>query len=243
MKKRDYAGAFSRQKTGLDSVSDEIFEIDLPPLPDTQEAQVVIEKEIVPSGAIVRMEDGTLACEGVLLTRVGAVIPNDTQLETWGVVGDTLLRAEGVLQWWLGDWMVYGLEALHIDRDAFAAHVGKHIHTLENYAWVARSVPYSLRRESLTFGHHMLVAGFEREEDKSAWLDAAVEHRWSIAQMRKAMHPQDPPALSDELPTDRSYRKRFNKMWRNLVKNGEISLDDIYAMRQWLDMLEHLKKG
>ena len=48
---------------------------------------------------------------------------------------------------------------------------------------VARRFPLSRRRDSVSFGHHAELCAFtDSEQDR--WLDLAVRHGWSRAQLR-----------------------------------------------------------
>ena len=68
------------------------------------------------------------------------------------------MRAEGAVQWWVGDWINYG-EKQYGEAYAQAIEVtGKEYQALADTAWVAGKVEFSLRNENLSFAHHREVA-------------------------------------------------------------------------------------
>ena len=94
---------------------------------------------------------------------------------------------EGALQWWIGDWWnarePYGERVEQVKE-----RLNLKIETVRQYAYVAKNV--SIRIETLTFGHHQVVAAFEPEEQKE-WLDRAAEGQWTIRDMRSALRKGD----------------------------------------------------
>src|SRR5690606_41631338 len=69
--------------------------------------------------------------------------------------------------------------------------------------YVAKSVPMSLRRDKLSFGHHMLVAAME-PDDQHAWLDYAERMQLSVSELRKAINGEPakkPPTVIDRKST------------------------------------------
>jgi hypothetical protein len=48
--------------------------------------------------------------------------------------------------------------------------------TIKDYAYVARSVPEEMRVKTLSFGHHKLIAGLEREQQLAFLSEMEVGH-------------------------------------------------------------------
>lgn len=76
--------------------------------------------------------------------------------------------------------------------------------TVWQYAYVARSVEYSIRIEGLSFAHHQVVASMKPEQQRY-WLDIASTQGLSVAKLRKAIknarnqeQPQDMPQPLDQ---------------------------------------------
>ena len=113
-------------------------------------------------------------------------IPAGMAYGDWKRVGTHLALVADSSSWWLGDWIVYGqgqygkryleaIEATHLDYQ-----------TLRNYAWVARKFAPPRRRPTLSFQHHLEVAGLS-EDEQETWLDRAHIFRWSKAQLRRQL--------------------------------------------------------
>lgn len=104
--------------------------------------------------------------------------------EEWNAIGQYLQRAAGSINWWLGDWMNRG-EARFGETYAQAIELsGLAYQTLGNIKWVARAIPFSRRREELSWKHHCEVASLE-EPEQDEWLALAAEQEWSANTLRK----------------------------------------------------------
>lgn len=119
-------------------------------------------------------------------TRTALQIAPGIEYASWRQVGTKLAMIADSSSWWLGDWIVYGqgqygkryleaIEATHLDYQ-----------TLRNYAWVARKFEPLRRRQTLSFQHHLEVAGLP-VQDQETWLDRAHLHSWSRTQLRTAL--------------------------------------------------------
>lgn len=215
-KQRDYTTAYQpdMQTQNDDDFTDETFEIETGMLPAVNQALAV-------------QGDGTIQVGRFTLTRIGfrELLPSNRA--EWGELGDFLTRLNGSLQWLIGDWLVCGEDYLKIGKVELAAMVDRDLHTFENYAWVARSLPYSLRRESLSFGHHMLVAGLESDREKVRWLDSAQKEKWSIGQMRAAMKGKSQPKnIFDDL-IDRGIKLRTEVEKRDYIDTLRRAADEL----------------
>jgi site-specific DNA-methyltransferase (adenine-specific) len=105
-------------------------------------------------------------------------------IEQWEKVGKALHEFEA-LQWWQGDWWVYGGHTYGERARAVAKGVfGLSFQTLMDYGWVARSITTSFRNEVLTFAHHRFVAPLA-PSDQRMWLARAAAGKWSVAELRQ----------------------------------------------------------
>jgi hypothetical protein len=124
-------------------------------------------------------------------TDVSLTLAGDTTWEEW-VAGLRLLgRMDRAIQWWIGDMVNWGEERF---GERFAQGVealGLAPHTVVNYAWVARAVPVSRRRELLTFEHHAVVAPLAPEE-QVAWLTTAEQRHLSTRELRAHLRSGSP---------------------------------------------------
>jgi len=128
--------------------------------------------------------------DGATLTPIGII-----GLPAWMQAADTVALASGllrrfavamnvgnVLMWAVGDAYAHG-ERLHGSdfEDAMAAS-GYAPQTISNALWVARNVPYTVRRGDLSWTHHEVVAALEPGVQR-AWLLMAAEGDWSTRQL------------------------------------------------------------
>lgn len=120
------------------------------------------------------------------LRPTGLLVPDAVQREDWEALGLVLFRLERGVQWLIGDWLVYGVRRDWGQTEDIAQALGYSVQTLYNYAYCAGNVDFSLRRENLTFTHHMLVAAMEPEQQER-WLAAADSNGWPVAEMRRQM--------------------------------------------------------
>jgi hypothetical protein len=124
--------------------------------------------------------------EPVRVTSRGLRIPPDVDFETWAALGSRIAGIASVCAWCLGDWLVFG-ERTYGERYRTAlAATSLDYQTLRNYAWVARRVPMSRRRDTLSFQHHAEVAALP-EPEQDLWLRRAERLRWSRNEFRRRL--------------------------------------------------------
>jgi hypothetical protein len=156
-------------------------------------------------------------------------LPGTMTYGDWASAGRQLAWLSHGVAWALGDWLLYGQSHFGTRyRDAIAA-TGLDHQTLRNYAWVARSVPPSRRRDKLSFQHHAEVAALS-EAEQELWLGRAERLRWSrnqlrreLAERRRALLPGTPPRevmLRLELSLPREDR------WRRAARASRQDLED-----------------
>jgi hypothetical protein len=120
----------------------------------------------------------------VEVTKSGLLFSNAPCLSSWEEIGRQIISISDSSTWWIADWLVYG-ENTFKDRYLEAiAKTGLNYQTLRNYAWVARRLGHSRRRDSLSFGHHSEVASLEAPE-QDYWLRKAEELGWSRNELRR----------------------------------------------------------
>lgn len=120
------------------------------------------------------------------VTETGIVFNDDFSKEQWTELGKELARNSKNLMWMIGDWLIAGS---HPDRkylpegklDEACALFGIEYQTAANAKFVASRVESSLRKEQLTWQHHLQVAG---REDKVELLEWAVETQATVRELR-----------------------------------------------------------
>lgn len=147
--------------------------------------------EVVETPALALMEDGTIPARNFTITAIGLYMHDEATAEDWQRVGEAILRIEDGLQLIIGDWLHYGEARFKVPVAQVAAWLKRDPKTLQNWSWVCSSVPHSLRKETLFFGHYNLVAARDYEEQQML-LDMADRNGWTVAQLRENMKKKRP---------------------------------------------------
>jgi hypothetical protein len=115
--------------------------------------------------------------------RVAWAPESELEHPQWVAAGYRLGAIGRGSQWWIGDWLRYGV-AKWGEKYAEAARItGYDCPTLRNMAWVASRFPVSLRSDKLTWSHHVLLAPLTQAEQRY-WIDRATELHLSVADLR-----------------------------------------------------------
>lgn len=139
----------------------------------------------------------------VSVSRTGLRISDNLSVEEWQELATSIGEAASSIAFIVGDWLVYGqsLFGTQGDPDRKVDHpsyqlalkaTGLDLSTLQNYAYVSRNVPYSLRTERLSWEHHRLMAKLS-EGDMQDWIEACVAEedagrRMSTRRLRKSLN-------------------------------------------------------
>lgn len=149
--------------------------------------------------ALLGAQSRALQLGAFTLDRTGLVVSGAPAFDEWERVGAFLQQVEGAVSWWVGDWLNYG-ETAYGERYTQAVEVtGLSYQTLADYAWVARKVDVSRRKESLAFSLHKEVASLP-PADQSAVLEDAEAQGWSVYQTRHAVRQRRDGRAGAELP-------------------------------------------
>ena len=97
------------------------------------------------------------------ISRQGYCLPPDATVEEWAGDGNVLGSIYEASKMALGDWILQGRERFPHTYQQFEDATGIPSHTLENYAYVARNVPVSRRREGVNHSIYYEVASLEPE--------------------------------------------------------------------------------
>ena len=140
-------------------------------------------------------------------------LPQAMTYEQWVDVGRRLNRVHQGYQWWIGDYLLHGDEmfpeqASQGVEDALGAIPNQ---TKLNWKWVAKAIPAPQRRESLSWTHHLQVAGMD-EAAREKILTKAEDLGWSVAETRQAVR-QVQEAIGEREPT---YEKRCEQCARSV---------------------------
>lgn len=114
------------------------------------------------------------------------ILPPHLNYDQWERIGRQLQLAGLAIQWWIGDWLIYGE---HKWREKYAQAIqvtGKAEQTLMNYQFVAKSISPSRRREKVDFSTHAEVASLDEDEQERILAKAANENLSRKAVRREA---------------------------------------------------------
>ena len=117
--------------------------------------------------------------------------PEEVQ-SAWQVLG----TISGAIQWWIGDFLNYTESIL---GEAYTQYIPEQFDpkTINNWKWVSNRIPQTLRKETLSFTHHLLVSGMNVSEQKK-YLNQAEKDKLStrsMKQMIKADHAKNQPEV------------------------------------------------
>ena len=126
------------------------------------------------------------------LTETSWTPRTDLTFEQWADAGRDLLRMGRAVNWWLGDWILYG-ERRYGEMYADAIDLtGLEYGTLANIVRVARHVESSRRREQLSWSHHVEVAALSPAE-QDEWLRRADQDGLTVARLRARLSSSSVP--------------------------------------------------
>ena len=98
-------------------------------------------------------------------------------------MGETLIRIDSAIQWWVGDWLNAGERNYHERYAQAISETGAAIQTLMDYKWVANAIKISLRKENVSFTVHKHIASLPPEKHAEAIRQAAAE-KWTTREAR-----------------------------------------------------------
>jgi hypothetical protein len=131
-------------------------------------------------------------------------IEGQHEIEKWLEVGTLLTGMESSLNWWIGDWLVFG-EHTYGQKYSQAESVTKHRQDyLKACNFVSSKVPASNRIVGLSWSHHREVAALPVVEQKK-WLTQALENEWTVSELRINMRKSLAEYSSDDDETTKSF--------------------------------------
>lgn len=145
----------------------------------------------------------TLPTKKVTISPIGMRFNAELTMDEWRELATSIGDAARSVGFIIGDWLVYGQSLFgtngdpdkRVDSASYELAVtatGLDHSTLQNYAYVSRSIPYSLRSERLSWEHHRVLAKLH-EADIKDWIEACVAEedagrRMSTRRLRKSLN-------------------------------------------------------
>lgn len=175
-------------------------------LPERRSRQVV-EREVVvyqtDPNAIQRHDDGSMTYKRFTMTPVGLIVPDQVTIEELLEVEEVLENLETSIQWNIGDWYNSATDQNVWGRKYElqpASEVEYKYQTLADYAWVARSIHFSIRNRKLSFGHHRVIAPLAHDL-QALWLEYAATRttKLKISSLKEDMKRLAPLSFDNQV--------------------------------------------
>ncbi len=116
-------------------------------------------------------------------------LPPGLSYAEWEAAGVSLRFMHKNINWWVGDWLVYGeaaygQEAYQACLDGLAALLGREAESVGQCAWVAARFPPAARQAGLSWSHHraVLLDNLAPEAGRALLADAAA-NAWTVAEL------------------------------------------------------------
>ncbi len=85
----------------------------------------------------------------------------------------------------IGAWYNFGIHRWKKNAERAAKVLGYTLDTIQNFAWVDRRIPRSLRNDNLTFEHYRVAAALPREAQRKELLAKAIKNQISGKELRR----------------------------------------------------------
>lgn len=137
--------------------------------------------------------ENAISLPGCELRKNGLIISGELSHEKVVQITSALNAFEQCGQWWWGDFLC-AVESEYGSTydEGLKLASGYAYQTLANAKWVCSRFKLSLRRENLSFKHHVTALEECDGNPKAAchWLDKAEDNKWSVSEMRKQIRMQ-----------------------------------------------------
>lgn len=170
--------------------------------------------ELAPTAAPGALVDHGEAMPG-RLTRTGYLLPDGLSFERWEQIGVSLQQMVESVNWWAGDWLLYGRrnygqDAYQAIRQFVGEVTGHGNSALKQALWIAERFPPAARIEGADWTDHRAVAKLQKirpEEARALLVKAAAgemstdelyeESKYRISQIKG--QPVAPACTADVL--------------------------------------------
>ena len=129
-------------------------------------------------------EDRDIVYSSFQLHKNGITPIGTPTFEQWQEVGKFIRRSGSAVHFWIGDWLNYGEQKWGEMYTQAIEETGYDYQTVANDKYVASKVPFSRRRENLSFSSHGEVAKLPPEE-QDKFLDLAEQNHLKTKELRE----------------------------------------------------------
>jgi hypothetical protein len=145
-------------------------------------ANVVLGRE----GASVVPSNPRNVTAGIQVSPVGWTAAPGMGRRRWDEYGRRIARAGNGTNWWLGDWLQFGIRE-YGDKYAVASRItGYDEQTLMNYVYVSAHVSIRARRAEVSWSHHAELAKLG-EAEQVMWLQRVADEAISVLELRRRL--------------------------------------------------------
>lgn len=127
------------------------------------------------------MSKSILPLQNCEITPTCLKIKQGLKYEDWEQIGSILKTIEGAVQFWIGDWYMYGEYAF--GEKASQALEKWEEETIRKFIWVSGRISSVRRRTNLSYSIHEQVAGLEMDQQEH-FLDRAEKEKLSVRELR-----------------------------------------------------------
>lgn len=130
--------------------------------------------------------DGDIVYSGFKFRKNGLEAIGTPDFTSWQECGEFIKKAEGAVQFWLGDWIRYGEGHYGEMYSQALEDTGLEYGTLRDDKWISDKVEMSRRHDNLSFDHHRQVADLAPEE-QTKLLDLAESKHIKSKEFRQVV--------------------------------------------------------
>ena len=180
-----------------------------------------------------------LPTDKVRISPIGMQVTEELSFDEWSSLADHIGRAARSIGFIIGDWLVYGqglfgtegFPEKRVDAASYQLALqatGLDLSTLQNYAYVSRSVPFPLRSERLSWEHHRLLAKLPEDKQRD-WIRTCEQEeeagrRLSTRRLRKSLnlgrvatdHDMEPDTADKGIENHIPFVNRLAVWWKRM---------------------------
>jgi hypothetical protein len=128
-------------------------------------------------------------------TPVSLTLPEGLAYDAWRDTLHAYARLGKASQWWIGDALKYGEDHFGEEFAQAVSDLGYSEESLRGMLWVASRVAPNVRRPTLSWSAHQVVAALPPDQ-QTAFLATAEREGWTVKQLRETVKgPPKPKAV------------------------------------------------
>lgn len=154
---------------------------------------------------------------------------DDLGFEDWSLAIQMFDRGRKAFNFWIGDGLNWGEMKWGESYAQVAETLNVALQTLYNWKWVCSRVPPSVRKETLEWEHHKLVAS-KTVEEQATWLGKAEMAGWTTRELTRAMQGEEVTLIGSLETLSRGKRKLLTEFFNLAVAEQE-------TIDKWLETL------